>query len=481
MTTADRRSQSEHGNNGPTVGQIVAKKYRIDRILGEGGMGRVFAAENLRTGKMVALKYVLARDGSEAAMERFAREARAAGRIHHPGVIDIYDVVEDEAGTCLVMELLKGESLRALMDRGTLSIADTVGIIIATARGVTAAHEAGVIHRDLKPDNIFLCSSGGEVRVKVLDFGVSKLAGQAAERGITKTGAVVGTPHYMAPEQVRGMTDIDHRIDVYALSAVLYEMLTGKPPLDHEKMTALLVLIATEEPPPIDTQRSDLPEGLSKVVMRGLAKDRDERFQSAAELARALEPFGDGTRFDSSDAREWTKRISTDEQAAVDLSASHASTIAARVSGERPRAMDTSPVPPPPQKTAPLLALAGAAILLALGVIGWILASDPEPSEVSGDAAETAPASVETAAADAGEEPHETAAPAPPASELDAGSGDTSSSDTVLDDAGPGDTVLDDAGPSRGRSGSRRGRRSRRRSSTQTSEPRAGSISVDDF
>ena len=281
---------------GPRTGEVIGEKYRIEQILGEGGMGIVYAATNVLTSKRVAIKWMLpAAAQDEVSVQRFLREAHAAGRIHHPNVVDVYDVGREAGVPFLVMELMRGEPASAMIGDKPLPPAFVVDLLMPAMRGIHAAHELGVIHRDLKPDNIFVCRrEDGEVETsKVLDFGISKaLAEDEQLRGITKTGAVMGTPHYMSPEQVRGRSDIDRRADVYALGVILYEALTGSPPFDAETFTALAVEIATATPKPLRTHVPNLDPALDEAVMRALARDRDERFPDVAELARAIEPFG---------------------------------------------------------------------------------------------------------------------------------------------------------------------------------------------
>lgn len=272
-------------------------------------MGRVFVGENLLTGKLVALKCLLnSRTGSDEQLLRFRVEARAAGRIDHPNVIQVYDVLEDAGRTFLVMEKLTGEPLAELLDRERrLPVVDAVAITLEAMRGLSAAHGAGVIHRDIKPANIFLCTGSAGVRVKVLDFGVSKLI-DLSGMDITRTGAFVGTPHYMAPEQVRGMLDLDHRIDVYSLGAMLYEMLVGSPPFAAANFTSLLVEIATADYLPVSVARGDTSHELDAVMARALARNRDHRYPDVETFARELESFGDGTEFRPT-GPDWTGRV----------------------------------------------------------------------------------------------------------------------------------------------------------------------------
>jgi eukaryotic-like serine/threonine-protein kinase len=277
------------------VGEVVAEKYRIERLIGCGGMAEVYAAVNVRTERRVALKWILpmlARN--REVMLRFRREALAAGRIVHPNVVAIFDVVEHQGSACMVMELLEGEMLSERLVRlGPLPFVEAVAIFLPAMRGVAAAHAQKVIHRDLKPHNIFLCldAAGSICEVKVLDFGVSKLAVvDAATAGdITLSGNVVGTPEYMAPEQVRSGKGIDHRIDIYSLGVVLYEMLAGRAPFVNQHFSGLMLEIMQNEAPALSKFRPDVPRRLAGVIQRAMARDPDRRFADVPAFIGALE------------------------------------------------------------------------------------------------------------------------------------------------------------------------------------------------
>jgi eukaryotic-like serine/threonine-protein kinase len=283
-------------------GTTVAGKYLIDRLIGQGGMGAVFAGRNLLTDKRVALKWLSPDRARNAdALARFRREALAAGRIDHPNVIQVYDVLEENDGSVfLVMELLHGEPLANVVVRmgGEISVSDAIALLVPAMRGIAAAHDRGVVHRDLKPENIFLCRAedGMVASVKVLDFGVSKLHAENESLSITTTGMVVGTPYYMSPEQVRGMRDLDQRVDVYAMGVVLYELLSGQPPFDADSYSALMVDIATATPPALHTL-CEVSEEVERIVERAMARDRAERYPDMESLAVALEPHGPGVTF----------------------------------------------------------------------------------------------------------------------------------------------------------------------------------------
>ena len=280
----------------PVPGDIIDGKYRLEALLGRGGMGAVFKAVHLVSEKAVALKWMLHASTDEHARRRFIREARAAGRIRHPNVVDVYDVGQTAQGCFLVMELLHGETLRARLQRGTLAVSELPGLMLPVLRGVAAAHRAGVIHRDLKPDNILLCSSpedGAAREAKVLDFGISSLVELGPhDLTVTNEGALVGTPLYMAPERFKH-ADSDARADVYSLGVILYEALTGRRPVSAADYPALVYAIVHERPRLPSQLNPQVPSALDAIVMRALAKDPDARTPSVEQLIAALSSLTD--------------------------------------------------------------------------------------------------------------------------------------------------------------------------------------------
>lgn len=277
------------------TGQVVAGKYIVDRLIAQGGMAAVWAGSNLTTGKRVALKIILRSfAGNDAAAELFRREALAASKVNHPNVVSIFDVVDHQGMTCIVMELLEGETLGAfLRRRGALDLQETATLLLPAMRGVAAANAQGVIHRDLKPGNIFLCKGedGTLLGAKVLDFGVSVMAERAFARSSEEPQSFprFGTPSYMAPEDVGGSAVIDARVDVYAFGVLLFECLTGKVPFTGEPDGDLLVRILSVPAPRVTDVRPDLPLEVSVIVERALAKDPEERFPDVEHLIRATE------------------------------------------------------------------------------------------------------------------------------------------------------------------------------------------------
>ncbi|MEM9069574.1 MAG: serine/threonine-protein kinase [Myxococcota bacterium] len=278
------------------VGRIVAGRYEIHGVIGEGGMGAVYEATHLAIGRRVALKRLhpeLAVDGH--AVHRFQREARAAGATGHENIVDILDLGFAEDGApFLVMELLEGETLAAKLRRESkLTPRRAASIAGQVLAALEAVHDCGVIHRDLKPDNIFLTRRGGRRDfVKVLDFGVSKVATTPEATQLTRTGMMVGTPHYMSPEQARGMREVDHRVDLYALGVILYESLSGQLPFRGKNYHALLQSILTGGAERLQVLVPTLPHSLCTVVHRALARTPEHRFLDARAMRRALVPFG---------------------------------------------------------------------------------------------------------------------------------------------------------------------------------------------
>ncbi len=274
--------------------QIVAGRYRVERLMAEGGMAAVWAGVNQRTGKRVALKIILRSMAAigEAA-ELFRQEALAASRVNHPNVVSIFDVIDHEGMTCIVMELLEGETLATYLARkGPLGLDESATLLVPAMRGVAAANAMGVVHRDLKPGNIFLCSDseGRLLACKVLDFGISTMMGQVGEHA-SATGllSMLGTPAYMSPEAIECSPTIDKRADVYGFGVVFFEMLTGQVPFPGEPGTALLARIVDDPPPKVTEYRPDLPVEVANIIDRALAKRPEDRFPDLEHFIRTIE------------------------------------------------------------------------------------------------------------------------------------------------------------------------------------------------
>jgi len=272
------------------VGRIIDRKYRIERLLGEGGMGSVYEAVHVEIGRRVALKLMnpaLLRD--PASLERFRREARAAGRLEHPNAVTIHDFGVDSTGEAyLVMELLDGTSFRELLkQRGRFSLGEVTELLAPAAAAVDAAHASGIVHRDLKPDNIMLARRSGESVVKVLDFGIAKLANSGADGGTLTGTGVIGTPYYMSPEQGEGAA-LGPASDVYSLGIVAFEMLTGRVPFRGDTPISTLVKHVNTPPPRPSSVLPELDPRVDDAVLWALAKSPSERPRTATEFINAL-------------------------------------------------------------------------------------------------------------------------------------------------------------------------------------------------
>ncbi|HSP79160.1 MAG TPA: serine/threonine-protein kinase [Myxococcaceae bacterium] len=274
------------------IGQVLDGRYQIEDVLGQGGMGMVFRANQTSVHRPVAVKTL---NPSLAAapqfFERFRREAEIASRLRHPNVITIYDFGRAQDGTCYyVMELLEGESLRQLVKRdGPMTLRRAVDVVEQACRGLAHAHEQGAIHRDIKPHNIMVQQLDGRDFVKVLDFGLVKALEQEEEQQLTSTGQVLGTPQYMPPEQAGGEV-VDHRSDLYSMGGVLYYCLTGASPYGANTVRKALTAALTQQVPPVNSRRQDapIPQLLEEFLQKALAREKEDRFQSAQEFIDAM-------------------------------------------------------------------------------------------------------------------------------------------------------------------------------------------------
>jgi serine/threonine-protein kinase len=294
---------------GVNVGEVIADKYRVEEIIGIGGMGAVVAARHLELGARVAIKVLLPQSRDAESIRRFSAEARAMFNLKSEHVAKVQDVGKLANGApFMVMEYLVGTDLGTfLAQNGALAPIDAVHFVLQACEAVAEAHSLGIVHRDIKPQNLFLARRvDGSACIKVLDFGISRVPGQPGEQTrITHSSAVMGTPLYMSPEQLHSTTSADSRSDIWALGVVLYELLTRKVPFEAPSAPALYALLlhsTAVSPSAIDPR---IPEELSLVVMKCLERDRDRRYASVAELAKLLEPFapesmsGAGTRLEA--------------------------------------------------------------------------------------------------------------------------------------------------------------------------------------
>ena len=297
---------SDYGKNLPVVeiGQVVSSKYKLLRLLGDGGMGSVYEAEHLRLGTHVAIKVLhsdLAR--RSGLIERFLQEARVSAQIRSPHVVQVTDVESTPDGIAyLVMELLQGEPLSALEKRErTLPVATACEYTLQILAALEAAHSLGVVHRDLKPDNVFVTFDGGKPVVKLIDFGIAKLkraegATGAGQKNLTVAGMLMGTPEYMAPEQAYSATDVDARADLYSVGVMLYEMLSGQTPAQGEDPRVVVLKVERGEVQPLVHVAPNVPPEVAGLVHRAMAPRPEMRFSSAAEMRIALEAVVSGKR-----------------------------------------------------------------------------------------------------------------------------------------------------------------------------------------
>ena len=335
----------------PLSGVVVGGKYLVGNVIGEGGVGIVYEARNLELDEQVALKCLRAEylvdDGMVA---RFAREAKASSRIKSEHVATVYDVgmLPDEQGPFIVMELLQGRDLGAVLAaQHALSARDAVEYTLQACEALAVAHAMGIVHRDIKPDNLMLTERGGGIRiVKVLDFGISKatITGSIfrGEMPAVTTQNLMGTPRYLSPEQVRCSDTVDVRSDIWALGMVLYELVTATTAFRGQSLTEVCAAILEAQPTPLEAYRRDLPSGLVDVVLRCLEKSPERRYQNIAELALALMPFGPKRA-----------RINVERAVAV-LKASGAITYDMKVESSYPTGSASESSLPPMPRSAPL-------------------------------------------------------------------------------------------------------------------------------
>jgi eukaryotic-like serine/threonine-protein kinase len=274
------------------AGQIIEGKYRIVRLIGEGGMGSVYEGENTFIKRRVAIKVLHAHSVSEETVRRFEREAQAAGCIGSDHILEVLDLGALSNGDrFMVMEYLDGETLGARMSRGRMNPSEVAAIARQVLVGLRAAHLASIVHRDLKPDNIFILreKAGRPNYAKIIDFGISKFNALGGDMSMTRTGAVMGTPYYMSPEQAQGTQTIDGRSDVYSLGVILYEALSGSVPFDGDTFNELMFKIVLSNPRPLAQVAPSLDPRLVALVEQAMARDITQRFQSADDMIRALD------------------------------------------------------------------------------------------------------------------------------------------------------------------------------------------------
>lgn len=340
-------------------GDVVGGKYRVDRVLGAGGMGVVVAATHTELDQPVALKFILpeAVSGKDS-VERFMREARAVARLKSEHVARVYDVGRDDNGLpYMVLELLEGCDLAKLnKQKGPFAIADSIEYVLQVCEALVEAHAAGIVHRDLKPQNVFVSRRlNGTPLVKVLDFGIAKAVGAAAvgQMALTDSQAVMGSPLYMAPEHMRSARAADVRSDIWSLGVMLYELLGGQLPFDGETVTEVCIRVVNEPPVSLLSLRPGLEQTLVGIVMRCLEKDPAARWQNVAQLAAALEPYS-RSALQGAVLRPWRSFEDTmDSHRAAPADETGPSTAVTMPTGEDvARALRAAPAPNAPLGTA---------------------------------------------------------------------------------------------------------------------------------
>jgi serine/threonine-protein kinase len=365
------------------VGGLVAGRYRVERVIGEGGMGVVVAARHVKLDERVAIKFLL----KEALLRpdliaRFLREGRSAAQIRSEHVARVVDADELETGEpFLVMEYLEGRDLGAVLKaEGRLPIETAVRYVLQVCEALAAMHALGIVHRDMKPSNLFLTRhSDGSPVIKVIDFGISKHTSDDAEPGgdglVTETAAILGSPKYMAPEQMRSTRDVDARADLWAIGAILHALLTGEPPFSGLSMMEVYDRIL-DGAPPLRTLLPAAPAGLEAVLLRCLERDRAKRYADVAELAAALVEFGPAEGVASA-RRAWGILRAQPLEASSHVASKDPSTKTTRAEVAATSQINTeTPVvsaaaAPSARRWAPALAVAAAVVLVAGGVLLW--------------------------------------------------------------------------------------------------------------
>ncbi len=419
-------------------GDVIENKYKIVRLLGEGGMGAVFEGENTLIKRRVAIKVLHAAIASNAEVaERFQREAQAAGRIGNEHIIEVLDLGELPNGDhFMVMEYLDGEPLSDRIKRmGRLTPEQAVPLFTQILKGLTAAHEAGILHRDLKPDNIFILNekAGNKDFVKIIDFGISKFQPLSDEMKMTRTGTIMGTPYYMSPEQASGARAVNVQSDIYAVGVILYEALTGAVPFDAPTFNQLMFQIVLSEPAPIDQVLPDIDPAFASIVRKAMARDQAHRFETCPQFQEALESWantGAGVTVPPINAGDvYLPKDTTagpmQSRAAVELAATG---LAAPTQGTAANLSRTNqawantqgpgPAEPPQRSKTPLLIGAVAGVLLLVGGAGAVMLSGSESPAVGAEGLPieaTEVSTPKTAAEEVADTPAENRAEAPAA------------------------------------------------------------------
>jgi len=421
-------------------GDVLAGKYRIEQVLGRGGMGVVVAATHLQLDERVALKFLLPEALTHPeAVARFEREARAAVKIKSEHVARVTDVGKLENGSpYMVMEFLNGADLGQYLEQhGPLPIDEAVHYILQACEAIAEAHSLSIVHRDLKPANLFrILRADGTPSIKVLDFGISKVI-TGHEASLTQTSSMMGSPYYMSPEQMTSSKNVDHRTDVWALGVILHELLTGKVPYEGETIPEVCAKVLQVAPPDLTEFRKDAPWELQAVISRALAKKREDRYQNVAEFGHALQRYG------TSDASRSVERISRVLGVAPGIDQLSASGLRNAVAAAQTQSLSRDGLEastlngasntqvdyaysPPTHKRSPLVWLGLVVVLLGAGAV-WAMRSSEPPLDTQA-ALVPAPAPATEPAANA---PADAPSPAPSASAQPAAPPPVASAPTV--------------------------------------------------
>ncbi len=380
------------------TGDIIDNKYEILGLLGEGGMGAVYEGRNLLIQRRVAIKVLHASvSAARDIVKRFEREAQAAGRIGSDHIMEVLDLGLLPGGDhYMVLEFLDGETVADRIERkGKLTAAELAPLLKQALIGLQAAHQAGIVHRDLKPDNLFILKekAGRKDYVKIIDFGISKFAGGGGDMSMTSTGAVMGTPYYMSPEQAKGAGGVTHLSDIYSMGVIAFEALTGRVPYESTSFNELLFKIVLNAPPVLLDVDPKIDPAFARIVERAMAKDVSARFQSAADFIHAIEEWAPGaetliggTPEGNAPTQAPPKKVEKQPQTATDTSWTN---TGSQVVAQRPR-----------RTKAPVFWLAALAAALGLGAVGFVVVGGgSEPGAVEATTLVAAPTSEEPAAA----------------------------------------------------------------------------------
>ena len=431
------------------VGQILADRYRVVRLIGEGGMGQVYEAQHVNINRRFALKLLRPEIVSNAeAVARFRQEAWSASSIGHDNIIEIEDFATLPSGAVyLAMEFLDGAPLSERMrQEPPLGFAESLDVMLQVASGLAAAHDKAIIHRDMKPENIFLGRKHGRALVKILDFGIAKVSGAEGNQSLTRTGTIFGTPHYMSPEQALGKP-LDHRADIYSVGVIMYELFTGRVPFEAESFMGILTKHITTPPTPPRqaAPERDIPPEIEAVILRAMSKEADERYQSMADLATDLVAIAESrvpeVLMPRPAASQVLAQVSRPLSALMPANGASASApmgvSRATPTPSGPRPLEVTPAPPPrPRARAPWIALGAIVLVGGAGAFAWRARTGattaPPPAVV-------APPPVQpVAAAPVTPPPQPTTPAAPPAPALE---------QVIIDSVPPGARIWVDGAP----------------------------------